>query len=60
MFCYNIVLFREQHVKEQEHLRQASLLERDLAGSQEKHQEVVGKLQSMEVKLTSNENEVEQ
>ena len=55
-----IVLFREQHVKEQEYLRQTSLLERDLASSQERNQEMVDKLQATEVKLTSSENEVDQ
>ena len=54
------MLFREQRIKEQESLRQISLLERDLASSQEKQQEVVEKLQAMEVKLTANENEVKQ
>ena len=45
-------------MKEQEYLRQTNLLERDVASSQEKQQEMVEKLQSMELKLTSSENEV--
>lgn len=56
---HTIVPFRNQHVKDQEHLRQISLLERDLAGSQERQQELAEKLQAMEVKLSSSENEVE-
>lgn len=52
------ILYREQHVKEQEYLKQAKLLERDIASSQEKLQEMVDKLHTMEVKLTSSENEV--
>ena len=45
-------------MKEKEHLRQINLLERDYASSQEKQQEIAEKLQTMELKLTSSENEV--
>ena len=54
------MLCREQRIKEQESLRQISLLERDLASSQEKQQEVVERLQALEAKLTASELEVRQ
>ena len=54
------MFYRELHAKAQEHLRQSSLMEKDLANSQERQQDVASKLQTMETKLTTAENEVEQ
>ncbi|XP_065909397.1 ankyrin repeat domain-containing protein 36C-like isoform X2 [Dysidea avara] len=51
---------KELHAKAQEHLRQSSLMEKDLANSQERQQDVASKLQTMETKLTTAENEAKQ